>query len=329
MRRVTIQLVVAAVVTAAFLLTALSGLVLYLPGRLLRIFGLTLLEWRSIHDWSALVLTVAVVTHLVLHRRRVAEMLLRLVRPAGPHRAGTAPIPSPAQAVPDGPDEQVAAPSPAQGRLRFSRRWFLVLAAGAVAAVIAALGLERGGMRTPGGSAASGSSGPLADFPVLNVEDGPSAAAAADWVLVVDGLVVDRLQFDLTAWRALPRTQETRTFHCVEGWSVDHLGWEGVRVADVLNLAKPQAGARFITFHAYGGTYVDSLPLAQAQAPETLLADSLDGAPLPRPHGGPLRLVIPSQLGYKNVKWVVRLEVTASQAQGYWEARGYPADAPA
>ncbi len=137
-----------------------------------------------------------------------------------------------------------------------------------------------------------------------------------------------RLQLDLTAWRALPRTQETRTFHCVEGWSVDHVGWEGVRVADLLSLAKPQPGGRFVTFHAYGGTYVDSLPLAQAQAPETLLADSLDGAPLPRAHGGPLRLVVPSQLGYKNVKWVVRLEVTASQAQGYWEARGYPADAP-
>ncbi len=101
-----------------------------------------------------------------------------------------------------------------------------------------------------------------------------------------------------------------------------------MRVADVLKLAKPQAGAGFVTFHAYGGTYVDSLPLDQAQAPETLLADTVDGAPLPRAHGGPLRLVIPSQLGYKNVKWVVRLEVTASQAQGYWEARGYPPDAP-
>ena len=86
---------------------------------------------------------------------------------------------------------------------------------------------------------------------------------------------------------------------------------------------------QFVTFHAYGGSYTDSLALAEAQEPETLLADRLDGAPLPAAHGGPLRLVIPSQLGYKNVKWVVRLEVTASRAEGYWERTGgYPAEAP-
>ncbi len=152
--------------------------------------------------------------------------------------------------------------------------------------------------------------------------------AAADWVVVVDGLVENKLHLDRTAWLALPRTQETRDFHCVEGWSVGHLGWEGVRVADLLNLAKPQAQGQFVTFYAYTGVYSDSLTLAEARAPETLLADSLDGKPLPPDHGGPLRLVIPSQLGYKNVKWVVRLEVTSMRAEGYWERNGYPAEAP-
>ena len=75
--------------------------------------------------------------------------------------------------------------------------------------------------------------------------------------------------------------------------------------------------------------YTDSLSLVEAQAPETLLADVLDAAPLPAAHGGPLRLVIPSQLGYKNVKWVVRVEVTAQRAIGYWEATGgYASEAP-
>ena len=104
---------------------------------------------------------------------------------------------------------------------------------------------------------------------------------------------------------------------------------EGCARFDLLSLAKPQTGGQFVTFRAYGGTYADSLTLAEAQAPETLLADSLDGEPLPAAHGGPLRLVIPSQLGYKNVKWVVRLEVTAQRGQGYWESHGdYPAEAP-
>ena len=96
MRRLTTQLIVAALITIAFVLTALSGLVLYLPGQLLPVFGLSLLTWRAIHEWSALVLTVAVVAHIVLNRRRVGEMLARLVRPtAAPQTA--------ASAVPDHP----------------------------------------------------------------------------------------------------------------------------------------------------------------------------------------------------------------------------------
>ncbi len=217
--------------------------------------------------------------------------------------------------------------SGSRSRLRLSRRRFLWLSAGVVAAALAALGLERAGSRTAS-SATVGPGGQLKGFPVLDVEGPPPASAAVSWVVVVDGLVETSLRLDRAAWRALPRTQETRTFNCVEGWSVDHLGWEGVRVADLLSMAKPQAAGRFVTFHTYAGTYSDSLPLTQAESPETLLADTVDGVPLPAAHGGPLRLVIPTQLGYKNVKWVVRLEVTASQSQGYWEARGYPENAP-
>ncbi len=62
--------------------------------------------------------------------------------------------------------------------------------------------------------------------------------------------------------------------------------------------------------------------------PQTMLADALGGQPLPHEHGGPLRLVVPVQLGYKNVKWVSRLEVTDEQRAGYWESYGYPEDAP-
>lgn len=86
MRRVTTQLVVATLITVAFVLTAVSGLVLYIPGRLLPVFGISLLTWRAIHEWSALVLTAAVIAHVVLHRRRVGEMLARLARPAGAPR---------------------------------------------------------------------------------------------------------------------------------------------------------------------------------------------------------------------------------------------------
>jgi hypothetical protein len=314
-------------VTIAVLATAVSGLVLSYPASLIPVFGVSLLEWRTIHKWSALVLAVAVVAHLVANRRRLGAMIVRLWQPAGPPEATPRPADARPQDVTEVPEERdPAAPDEQPTRLRLNRRWFLLLAAGALAAVIAALGLDRGGARPRGGS---GPAGLLDNFPVLNVEDGPPPVAAASWVLEVDGLVESPLRLERDAWLALPRTQETRDFHCVEGWSVDQLGWEGVRVSDVLTQAKPQAAAQFVTFHAYGGTYTDSLTLAEANAPETLLADALDGAPLPGAHGGPLRLVIPSQLGYKSVKWVMRLELTATRTQGYWERNGdYPAEAP-
>jgi len=333
MRRVTLQLVVATVVVVAFVATVLSGIVLWAPVQLGSTFGIGLLEWRTIHKWGAAALTAAVLVHVVLHRRRVVEMIARLARPAPPRPAAVTPASDPTTGASDRTPALDAASvegeAPQTGRrLRLSRRRFLIVSAGVAAAVVAALGLDRAGSLTRSGKSSSGPAGLLAGFPVLNVESGPPPTSAADWVVVVDGQVERPQRFDRTAWLALPRTQETRTFNCVEGWSVDHVGWEGVRVADVLRPAVPLAGGAFVTFHAYGATYSDSLPLAQAQAPETLLADTVDGEPLPGDHGGPLRLVVPSQLGYKNVKWVVRLEVTASQEQGYWEARGYPADAP-
>ena len=345
MRRGTLQLIVALVATLAFLVTALSGLVLYAPVRLLPLVGHSLPQWRTVHLWGALALTAAVVTHVVVNRRSVGRLIAGLVRPAEPARGedrapaaagadaavGAEEAPADVAASADTAGGESVANSATAGapvpgddpRLRVSRRWFLWLAAGALAAVAAGFGLERHQGRARGGAA-----GAIAGFPVLNIESGPPATPAAAWEVVVDGLVATPLKLDRTAWLALPRTRETRDFHCVEGWSVDRVGWEGVRVSDLLDAAGPQAGAGFITFHAHDGAYTDTLSLDEARAPETLLADHLDGVPLPPDHGGPLRLVVPSQLGYKSVKWVVRLELTAQRAQGYWEDRGYPAEAP-
>lgn len=342
MRRTTFQLVVVVLTGVAFVATAVSGLVLFAPAKLLPVFSGSLGQWRTIHEWGAVALVATVVAHVVLHRRRFGRLLVMLWTPAdraprgaagdrgGGARAAATDGQAAAgggQAAPDGqaaaPDGQAADELGGERSLRVSRRWFLVAGAGAAVAAIAAL-VFKSGMRGIG----AGSSGPLAGFPVLDIE-GPPDRAAADWVVEVDGLVDTPLHLDRSAWLALPRTQETRTFHCVEGWSVDHLGWEGVRVSDLLSKAGLQPDARFVTFHAYSGRYTDSLSLVEAQAPETLLADVLDAAPLPAAHGGPLRLVIPSQLGYKNVKWVVRVEVTAQRAIGYWEATGgYASEAP-
>jgi DMSO/TMAO reductase YedYZ molybdopterin-dependent catalytic subunit len=201
-----------------------------------------------------------------------------------------------------------------------TRARFLVLMAGLGAGVVGAGALVH--RLAEGGSILGGP-----DFRVLNVESAPHTPPE-QWVVTVDGLVQHPLRIDYAAWQALTRVRETADFHCVEGWSVDALRWGGVAPATLLRQAGVAPQGRFVSFHAAGGTYVDSLPLAQVLDAHTMLADTLDGAPLPAEHGGPVRLVVPTQLGYKNVKWVTRLEVTAEQATGYWEERGYPADAP-
>ena len=208
--------------------------------------------------------------------------------------------------------------------VRYNRKWFLVLGGAAVAGVIGVFaGLKK--------LAGSEDGGPLSDmfgpFPVRSVEDVPDVPAA-DWVLTVDGLVDQPLKIDHVAWSSLQRLDETVDFHCVEGWSVDDVRWGGVAPAKLLEQAGVKAEGKFAVFHAYGGTYLSSVALDLVNAPQTVLADTLNGEPLPAKHGGPLRLVVPDQLGYKSVKWVERIEITDAARAGYWEERGYPEAAP-
>ena len=221
-------------------------------------------------------------------------------------------------------------PPPAR-TTRHSRRRFLVLGGSLIAGLAAAVKLGlwgAGGSRSHIPASASNRLRSLLEsFPVLNVESRPDVPPEK-WVIAVDGLVDKPLTVDYATWKKLARKDELVDFHCVEGWSVDNVTWGGVPPSVLLARAKVRPEGKFVTFHAYGGRYTDSLPLADATSPQTLLADTLDGEPLPAEHGGPVRLVIPSQLGYKNVKWVDRLEVTAEQATGYWEQRGYSVNAP-
>jgi len=128
------------------------------------------------------------------------------------------------------------------------------------------------------------------------------------------------------------QTQITR-HDCVEGWSA--IGkWSGVRLADVLAAVSPRADAKYVVFHCLdndgqGNLYYESLDMHQANHPQALLATSLNDAPLDPAHGAPVRLRVPTQLGYKSAKWVGRIELVGSFANiyggggGYWEDNGY------
>jgi DMSO/TMAO reductase YedYZ molybdopterin-dependent catalytic subunit len=149
----------------------------------------------------------------------------------------------------------------------------------------------------------------------------------ATWRLRIDGLVERPQTLTYAQLLALPRARQTSDFVCVTGWSVDDVGWAGVRFDDLLAAARPLASARALRFISAEEPYEDTLTLAQARAPDAMLAHSMDGDPLERKHGAPARLVMPQMYGYKGVKWVNRIVVTDRVTDGYWQQRGYDRDA--
>jgi DMSO/TMAO reductase YedYZ molybdopterin-dependent catalytic subunit len=159
----------------------------------------------------------------------------------------------------------------------------------------------------------------------------------ADWRLQVDGLVARPASFSLADLKALPqRTQITR-HDCVEGWSA--IGkWTGTPLGPILKSVGLAPNARFAVFHCAddldgsedgSGLYYETIDLIDAFHPQTILAHTMNGAPLEIAHGAPLRLRVERQLGYKHAKYLMRIEIVerfdhmAGGKGGYWEDRGY------
>jgi DMSO/TMAO reductase YedYZ molybdopterin-dependent catalytic subunit len=150
----------------------------------------------------------------------------------------------------------------------------------------------------------------------------------ANWRLIVDGLVATPLSIPIQTLRSLPhRTQITR-HDCVEGWSA--IGkWHGVQLWRILNHAGLSTRARYIVFHCadrFGDKpYYESIDLIDAFHPQTILAWGMNGHLLPVRNGAPLRLRVERQLGYKQAKYIQRIEAVDSLAHvfggkgGYWE----------
>jgi DMSO/TMAO reductase YedYZ molybdopterin-dependent catalytic subunit len=149
----------------------------------------------------------------------------------------------------------------------------------------------------------------------------------ASWTLRIDGLVQHPQELSFADLKALPRAQQVSDFHCVTGWSVEGVQWAGVRFADLLAAAKPLPEAGAIEFVSAEEPYVDTLTMAQAATPDAMLAYEMDGKPITREHGAPVRVVMPKMYGYKGTKWVARLRLVKAPSDGYWEQRGYDRDA--
>jgi len=168
---------------------------------------------------------------------------------------------------------------------------------------------------------------PTTGWRIYSVADHMPTFDPASWRLTVGGLVGRELTLDYSELRALPAVEQVSTFHCVTGWTVRNVHWKGVRLAEVIGPAQPSGAAHALRFVSAEVPYDDYLTRAQGSLPDVLLAYEMDGKPLSRGHGAPLRLVIPDMYGYKSVKWLQRIELVAQPSDGYWEALGYDRDA--
>ncbi|MEO8307386.1 MAG: molybdopterin-dependent oxidoreductase [Pseudomonadota bacterium] len=139
--------------------------------------------------------------------------------------------------------------------------------------------------------------------------------------LEVSGLVADKSNWSLTRLAQMEQTSQVTRHICVEGWSA--IGkWGGVPFSAFLKRIGADLSARYVGFKC-ADNYYQSIDMATALHPQTLLALSYDGETLPRKYGYPMKLRMPTKLGYKNPKHIAALYVTNKNPGGYWEDQGY------
>jgi DMSO/TMAO reductase YedYZ molybdopterin-dependent catalytic subunit len=135
--------------------------------------------------------------------------------------------------------------------------------------------------------------------------------AFADWRLAVDGMVGRPVSFSVAEIKSFPSRSQITHLACEEGWSYI-AEWRGVPLAYILNLAGPLPEVRYVVYRSFQRGWWDSIDMADALHPQTLVAHGMNGGALPVSFGGPLRMRVPRQLGYKNVKYITRLTLTDS-----------------
>ncbi|MFC1669327.1 molybdopterin-dependent oxidoreductase [Spirochaetota bacterium] len=146
----------------------------------------------------------------------------------------------------------------------------------------------------------------------------------SSWNLTVDGLVNSSTVLSFNDILALERYNQVADHHCVEGWSVYDIPWNGIRLSTLFDIVEPLPGATHVTFHTVNNIYNESLPIADAVNSKTMLAFGINESTIPLKHGFPLRLVVPGKWGYKSPKYVYRIELTNEPVNGFWVQRGYP-----
>lgn len=163
---------------------------------------------------------------------------------------------------------------------------------------------------------------PFQKFPINGYDVDDPGVIFENWTLTVGGAVQKPGEYTLAQVQALPRIRQNTRHVCVEGWDV--IGrFGGAKLSDFLTMVGADTSARYITV-ACADDYYETLDMATALHPQTLLCYEMYDQPLTREHGAPLRLSIPTKVGYKQAKYLTDLKVTnVVDKVGYWEDQGY------
>lgn len=149
----------------------------------------------------------------------------------------------------------------------------------------------------------------------------------ATYTLKITGEVEEPMELSWDEVLDWPAHKSTSDFHCVTGWSVMDVRWKGILPKEIVERVRPTSKAKFVTMYSLEEPYVDQVTMDQFLHEDNVLAHTMDGEPLTREHGSPLRMVLPQMYGYKGVKWVKELRFVSKMELGYWEQRGYDVDA--
>jgi len=135
------------------------------------------------------------------------------------------------------------------------------------------------------------------------------AAGFVEWRVIVDGMAARPASFSLAEIRSFPCSTQITMIGCEEGWTYI-AEWTGVQLSYILDRVGALPQVRYVVYRSIQPDWWESIDMADAWHPQTLLAHRMNGNELPVPFGGPLRLRVPRQLGYKNVKYINRLTLT-------------------
>jgi DMSO/TMAO reductase YedYZ molybdopterin-dependent catalytic subunit len=152
-------------------------------------------------------------------------------------------------------------------------------------------------------------------------EDDAPNVDGATYKLEVAGLVENKKSWTLPELHALPQVSQITRHVCVEGWSA--IGsWQGAQLSDFLKRIGADTRAKYVWFKCAEG-YTNTIDMPTAMHPQTQMTFKFDNKILPRAYGFPMKIRMPTKLGYKNPKYVVAMEVTNTDRGGYWENQGY------